>query len=169
MRNTFDRLCDLISSGKVAYGGKSDPDTLRIEPTILDSVSFEDPVMQQEIFGPVLPIITYDSMDEVIPKINSMAHPLALYIFTSRRKTARKFMEECSFGGGCINDTLIHLATSEMGFGGFGESGMGAYHGEEGFRTFSHTRVSWTRKHGSTFRCATSRTNHATKNCSTDF
>ena len=79
----FDRLCDLISSGKVAYGGKSDPDTLRIEPTILDSVSFEDPVMQQEIFGPVLPIITYDSMDEVIPKINSMAHPLALYIFTS--------------------------------------------------------------------------------------
>ena len=96
----FDRLCDLISSGKVAYGGKSDPDTLRIEPTILDSVSFEDPVMQQEIFGPVLPIITYDSMDEVIPKINSMAHPLALYIFTSRRKTARKFMEECSFGGG---------------------------------------------------------------------
>lgn len=134
----FDRLCDLISSGKVAYGGKSDPDTLRIEPTILDSVSFEDPVMQQEIFGPVLPIITYDSMDEVIPKINSMAHPLALYIFTSRRKTARKFMEECSFGGGCINDTLIHLATSEMGFGGFGESGMGAYHGEEGFRTFSH-------------------------------
>ena len=134
----FDRLCDLISSGKVVYGGKSDPDTLRIEPTILDSVSFEDPVMQQEIFGPVLPIITYDSMDEVIPKINSMAHPLALYIFTSRRKTARKFMEECSFGGGCINDTLIHLATSEMGFGGFGESGMGAYHGEEGFRTFSH-------------------------------
>ena len=75
--------------------------------------------MQQEIFGPILPIITYDSMDEVIPKINSMSHPLALYIFTSRRKTARKFMEQCSFGGGCINDTLIHLATSEMGFGGF--------------------------------------------------
>ena len=134
----FHRLCDLITSGKVSYGGASDPDTLRIEPTILDSVSFEDPVMQQEIFGPILPIITYDSMDEVIPKINSMPHPLALYIFTSRRKTARKFMEQCCFGGGCINDTLIHLATSEMGFGGFGESGMGAYHGEEGFRTFSH-------------------------------
>ena len=134
----FHRLCDLITSGKVSYGGASDPDTLRIEPTILDSVSFDDPVMQQEIFGPILPIITYDSMNEVIPKINSMSHPLALYIFTSRRKTARKFMEQCSFGGGCINDTLIHLATSEMGFGGFGESGMGAYHGEEGFRTFSH-------------------------------
>lgn len=134
----FHRLCDLITSGKVSYGGASDPDTLRIEPTILDFVSFDDPVMQQEIFGPILPIITYDSMDEVIPKINSMSHPLALYIFTSRRKTARKFMEQCSFGGGCINDTLIHLATSEMGFGDLGESGMGAYHGEEGFRTFSH-------------------------------
>lgn len=134
----FHRLCDLITSGKASYGGTSDPDTLRIEPTILDSVSFDDPVMQQEIFGPILPIITYDSLDEVIPKINSMPHPLALYIFTSRQKIARKFMEQCSFGGGCINDTLIHLATSEMGFGGFGESGMGAYHGEEGFRTFSH-------------------------------
>ena len=134
----FDRLCDLISSGKVVYGGKSDPDALRIAPTILDSVSIEEPEMKQKIVVTILPIITYDSMDEVIPKINSMAHPLALYIFTSRRKTARKFMEECSFGGGCINDTLIHLATSEMGFGGFGESGMGAYHGEEGFRTFSH-------------------------------
>ena len=136
----FDRLCDLISSGKVAYGGKSDPDTLRIEPTILDSVSFEDPVMQQEIFGPVLPIITYDSMDEVIPKINSMAHPLALYIFTSRRKTARKFMEECSFGGGCINDTIIHLATPYLGFGGVSNSGMGTYHGKKSFDTFTHEK-----------------------------
>ena len=134
----FDRLCDLISSGKVAYGGKSDPDTLRIEPTILDSVSFEDPVMQQEIFGPVLPIITYDSMDEVIPKINSMAHPLALYIFTEDEKNAREVTSRCGFGGGCINDVLIHLATSNMGFGGFGESGMGSYHGIDGFRTFSH-------------------------------
>ena len=94
--------------------------------------------MQEEIFGPLLPILTYESLDEAIEKINSMAHPLALYIFTSKRKRANKVMEYCQFGGGCINDTLIHLATSEMGFGGFGESGMGAYHGEEGFRTFSH-------------------------------
>ena len=110
----------------------------RIEPTVLDNVTFEDAVMQEEIFGPLLPIVTYDSIDEAIEKINSMAHPLAVYVFTSRGRLANKVMERCDFGGGCINDTLIHLATSEMGFGGFGESGMGAYHGEEGFRTFTH-------------------------------
>ena len=134
----FRRITDLIDGDKVAFGGVSDPETLKIEPTVLDNVTFDDPIMQEEIFGPVLPILTYDSLDDAIDKINSMAHPLALYIFTSRKKRANKVMERCQFGGGCINDTLVHLATSEMGFGGFGESGMGAYHGEEGFRTFSH-------------------------------
>ena len=94
--------------------------------------------MQEEIFGPILPILTYDSLDSAIAKINSMAHPLALYLFTSDRQIARKVTSRCNFGGGCINDTIIHLATSEMGFGGFGESGMGSYHGKDGFRTFSH-------------------------------
>ena len=104
----------------------------------MDHVTFEDKVMQEEIFGPIMPILTYTSLDEAISRINNMAHPLALYIFTSDKAVAKKVTSACSFGGGCINDTIIHLATSEMGFGGFGESGMGAYHGKEGFRTFSH-------------------------------
>ena len=94
--------------------------------------------MQEEIFGPVLPVLTYDSLDEAIEKVNSMAHPLALYIFTSDKEAAEKVTSHCGFGGGCVNDTIIHLATSEMGFGGFGESGMGSYHGKDGFHTFSH-------------------------------
>ena len=134
----FRRLLGLINKEKVAAGGNYNEETLQIEPTVLDNVTFEDAVMQEEIFGPLLPIVTYDSIDEAIEKINSMAHPLAVYVFTSRRRLANKVMERCDFGGGCINDTLVHLATSEMGFGGFGESGMGAYHGEEGFRTFTH-------------------------------
>ena len=120
------------------WGGKFDSDTLQIEPTLLDRVTFKDAVMQEEIFGPVLPIVAYDSLDHAIAKINSMPHPLALYLFTSDQKIAKKVTARCSFGGGCINDVVIHLATSEMGFGGFGESGMGAYHGKNGFDTFSH-------------------------------
>ncbi len=85
-------------------------------------------------------VLTYSSLDSAIETINSMAHPLALYIFTSDKKAAKKVTSRCGFGGGCINDTIIHLATSEMGFGGFGESGMGTYHGKEGFQTFSHNK-----------------------------
>lgn len=134
----FQRILGLIDPEKVVLGGKSNPETLQIEPTVMDQVTFEDAVMQEEIFGPLMPILTYDSLDEAIRKINAMAHPLALYIFTSSKETARKVTARCQFGGGCINDTIIHLATSEMGFGGFGESGMGSYHGKEGFDTFSH-------------------------------
>lgn len=134
----FQRILGLIDPEKVVLGGKSNPETLQIEPTVMDQVTFEDAVMQEEIFGPLMPILTYDSLDEAICKINAMAHPLALYIFTSSKETARKVTARCQFGGGCINDTIIHLATSEMGFGGFGESGMGSYHGKEGFDTFSH-------------------------------
>ena len=123
---------------KLILGGENDTASLRIAPAVMDQVTEDDAVMQEEIFGPLLPIITYDSIDEAIEKINSMAHPLAVYVFTSRGRLANKVMERCDFGGGCINDTLIHLATSEMGFGGFGESGMGSYHGWEGFKTFSH-------------------------------
>ncbi len=107
----------------------------------MDNVTFGDAVMQEEIFGPVLPVLAYDSLDEAIKKINSMAHPLALYIFTSDEKAAGEVTSRCGFGGGCINDVLIHLATSNMGFGGFGESGMGSYHGIDGFRTFSHKSI----------------------------
>lgn len=134
----FDRLLGLIDEKKVVHGGGFDRSTLRIEPTVMDNVSFSDAVMQEEIFGPVMPILTFDSLDEAIRRINFMPHPLALYLFTSDKKAARKVTARCGFGGGCINDTIIHLATSEMGFGGFGESGMGAYHGKTGFDTFTH-------------------------------
>lgn len=134
----FDRICELIDPEKVVCGGHADRTKLQIEPTVMDNVTFADAVMQEEIFGPVMPVLTYDSLDEAIRNISSMPHPLALYIFTNDRSAAKKITARCSFGGGCINDTIIHLATSEMGFGGFGESGMGAYHGKDGFDTFTH-------------------------------
>ena len=136
----FDRICGLMDDKKIVYGGKTDKTTLKIEPTVMDHISFRDAVMKEEIFGPLLPVLAYHSIDDAIRKINSMPHPLALYIFTSRKDVARKVTARCGFGGGCINDTVIHLATSEMGFGGFGESGMGSYHGKDGFNTFSHIK-----------------------------
>ncbi len=134
----FDRILGLIDKEKVVFGGNSDRDALRIEPTVMDNVTFSDAVMQEEIFGPVMPVLTFDSLDEVIRNVNAMPHPLALYLFTSSKAAAKKVTARCGFGGGCINDTIIHLATTEMGFGGFGESGMGSYHGKTGFDTFTH-------------------------------
>ena len=134
----FDRILGLIEAKKVVHGGASDANALRIEPTVLDNVTFDDAVMQEEIFGPVMPVLTFDHLDDVIHIINTHPHPLALYFFTSDKAAVKKVTARCGFGGGCINDTIIHLATTEMGFGGFGESGMGAYHGKIGFDTFSH-------------------------------
>ena len=134
----FDRLLGLIDYDKVVYGGTFDHHTLQIEPTIMDNVTFADAVMQEEIFGPVLPILTYDSINEAVNNIRAMPHPLALYIFAGDTHVAENVIARIGFGGGCINDTLIHLATSEMPFGGFGESGMGSYHGKTGFDTFTH-------------------------------
>ena len=134
----FDRLLGLMEEKKIVCGGRSDRESLRIEPTVMEPVSFSDAVMQEEIFGPILPILVFDHLGEVIRNVNAMPHPLALYIFTSDKRAAKKVLARCGFGGGCVNDTIIHLATSEMGFGGFGESGMGAYHGKAGFDTFTH-------------------------------
>ena len=134
----FQRICSLMDPAKIVIGGETNSNRLQIAPTVMDFVTFEDTVMGQEIFGPVLPILTYRSLDEAISQIQSMPHPLALYLFTSDQSIAQKMTSRCNFGGGCINDTIIHLATSEMGFGGFGESGMGSYHGKDGFDTFSH-------------------------------
>lgn len=134
----FERILKLIDPDKTVHGGRHDRQSLQIEPTVMDNVTFDDAVMQEEIFGPVLPVLTYDSLEEAICRINALPHPLALYIFTKNKKAAGEITSRCGFGGGCINDTIIHLATSEMGFGGFGESGMGSYHGKEGFHTFSH-------------------------------
>lgn len=134
----FNRIQNLIDPAKIICGGNARPETLQIEPTVMDQVTFEDAVMQEEIFGPVMPVLTFDSIEEVIRKVNSMAHPLALYIFAQEKAICEKVTSECGFGGGCINDVIIHLATSEMPFGCFGESGMGSYHGQKGFETFSH-------------------------------
>lgn len=134
----FRRVCGLIDPEKVVYGGGSDEAMLRIEPTVLNNVSFDDAVMQEEIFGPVLPIIPYRSEEEVVSYISSHDVPLALYIFSSDRKRVRRFTTELEFGGGCVNDVVIHLATSFMPFGGFKESGLGGYHGKTGFDTFTH-------------------------------
>lgn len=134
----FDRICRLIDHKKVVHGGASLRASLQIEPTVMDNVTFADAVMQEEIFGPIMPILTFDSIEEAIRNVNALPHPLALYLFSNDKATIQKVTDSCGFGGGCINDTIIHLATSEMGFGGFGESGMGSYHGKDGFNTFTH-------------------------------
>ncbi|MGN0334990.1 MAG: aldehyde dehydrogenase [Lachnospiraceae bacterium] len=136
----FERICGLIDQKKTVLGGTFDKDTLQIAPTVMDHVSWDDAVMQEEIFGPVMPILTFDDFDEIYSMLSDRPKPLALYLFSEDRKRIREVSERCSYGGGCINDTIIHLATSEMGFGGVGESGMGSYHGREGFDAFSHTK-----------------------------
>ena len=137
-RKHFQRLQGLIDSSKVIIGGQSDAKILRIAPTVMKNVTWDDAIMGEEIFGPILPILTYESLDEAIQTVESHPHPLALYFFSEDKAAQKKVLDRCHFGGGCINDVLIHLATSNMGFGGFGESGMGSYHGIDGFRTFSH-------------------------------
>lgn len=136
----FDRITHLIDPTKVVYGGRRCPETLRIEPTILDQVSPEDAVMQEEIFGPVLPVISVEDIDDAIHFIRKRPKPLALYLFTNERAVEKRFLREVSFGGGCVNDTIIHLATHNLPFGGVGDSGMGSYHGRRSFDTFSHTK-----------------------------
>ncbi len=136
----FRRLLGLIRQDKVVAGGRSDEATCRIEPTVLDNVSWEDAVMQEEIFGPIMPVLSYESLEEVIARLQVWPKPLALYIFSENRAAINAVTSRISYGGGCVNDTIIHLATSEMPFGGVGESGMGGYHGRAGFDAFSHTK-----------------------------
>ena len=134
----FARLCGLIDQEKVIVGGNTSPDTCQIAPTVMDNVTFDDAVMGEEIFGPIMPILTFDDFDSVVDDLKTKDKPLALYLFTSDKKHIRRVTTELSYGGGCINDVIIHLATSNMGFGGVGESGMGSYHGKDGFDAFSH-------------------------------
>lgn len=136
----FLRLSGLIPSEKIVHGGKTCKETCRIEPTVLNHITGEDAVMKEEIFGPILPIITYEEPAEVTEFIQSFDKPLALYLFSSDKNYIRHVTSTISYGGGCINDVVIHLATSRMGFGGIGGSGMGSYHGKIGFDTFSHTK-----------------------------
>ncbi len=134
----FNRLCELLDKDKIVYGGNTIADELYIEPTIMANVGFDDAVMQEEIFGPILPLIEFDNPDWAIQKIKERPKPLALYIFGRNRKIINKILNEISFGGGAVNDAVMHLTNSALPFGGVGESGMGSYHGKHGFDTFTH-------------------------------
>lgn len=136
----FDRISGLIDPARVVVGGQVNRETLQIAPTVMKDVTWEDAVMKEEIFGPIMPILTYERFEELYEMLADKAKPLAFYLFTEDGKLAQEATRRFVFGGGCINDVVIHLATSEMGFGGVGESGMGAYHGKIGFDAFSHLK-----------------------------
>ena len=136
----FQRLLPLLQSGNVAIGGQTDAAQRYIAPTLLDAVTPEDPVMEAEIFGPILPILTYDTLEEAIAFINKRPKPLALYIFSNNTALQQQVLQNTSSGGACINDTIMHIALADLPFGGVGDSGLGAYHGKAGFDTFSHKK-----------------------------
>lgn len=138
----FNRLNDLLQIHKdnVVFGGNSSKEDLYIEPTLLDNITNDNKIMKEEIFGPILPIITYDNFDEVLEIIQSKSKPLSLYLFSQDENMTHRVLEELSFGGGAINDTLMHLANPNLPFGGIGSSGIGQYHGKYSFDTFSHMK-----------------------------
>lgn len=144
-RKHYDRLQGLLEGEHILFGGghRSDPDgdSGWIAPTLVaDTLEGRSKPMGEEIFGPILPIIPYETLDQAIDFINDREKPLALYLFTKSKRVQQQVMDRCSFGGGCVNDTIIHLATHHMGFGGVGASGMGSYHGKKSFDTFTHYR-----------------------------
>ncbi|GAB6496655.1 aldehyde dehydrogenase (NAD) family protein [Bacillus sp. UMTAT18] len=134
----FERLCRFLQDGQVVIGGNYKKDTLHIEPTVVTNITWQDAVMEDEIFGPILPIIEYDNIEDVIDTIQQHPKPLALYVFSEDKGVQKNVTSNISYGGGCINDVVYHLATPYLPFGGVGSSGLGSYHGEESFRTFSH-------------------------------
>lgn len=136
----FDRLNSFLTNGDIVFGGKTDRSRLFIEPTVLDNISWEDNVMQDEIFGPILPVIVYDEISEVIQAIVKRPKPLALYLFSEDEAVQDHILNSVSFGGGSINDTINHMTSHYLPFGGVGDSGMGAYHGKASFDTFSHAK-----------------------------
>lgn len=136
----FQRLIALIDPKKVVYGGKASPTDRYIEPTLLYPADWSDPVMQDEIFGPILPIIPYTDLDDAIARINKHPKPLALYMFVNNKVIRRKIIRETSFGGGAVNNTIMHIVSHFLPFGGVGSSGLGKYHGKYSFDTFSHTK-----------------------------
>ena len=136
----FSRLVDIIKESDNIWGGEYDEESLKISPTIIEDATWESVAMKDEIFGPIMPIITYKDIDEVITQINSRKAPLAVYSFTTSKEIENKLINCIQFGGGCVNDTIIHTANPHIAFGGVGNSGMGKYHGKESFYSFSHTK-----------------------------
>ena len=134
----FERLCGLMQGESIVIGGEADRARRSIEPTVLDNGSFDAPIMQEEIFGPLLPLIEYELLDDAINEIRRRPKPLALYLFSSDKSVWERIEKTVSFGGGCINDCLIHVSSPYLPFGGVGDSGMGRYHGKVSFDTFSH-------------------------------
>ena len=143
----FDRIVALfgssepVSDGEVVIGGYTDAEINYISPTVIDRCGWDHPAMGEEIFGPVLPVITFkDLQTEVIDKVKEGEKPLSLYIFSKNREEIRTVLQQVSFGGGCVNETIMHIGNENMPFGGVGESGIGSYHGRDGFDTFSHKK-----------------------------
>lgn len=137
----YDRLINLLDPDKVVIGGQTDRETLYIAPTVMADVGWEDAVMQDEIFGPILPVLTYTNLNDILNLMAEKPKPLALYLFSESDVIHTHVMEKVQFGGGCINDTLTHIANPNMPFGGVGGSGMGHYHGYDSFLTFSHKKA----------------------------
>lgn len=137
----FDRLAALIDKDKIYCGGKIDKNKLYIEPTILQNISWEDAVMNEEIFGPILPVLSFTSLKDIFEKIRSMEKPLAAYLFSNDKIEQQNFLTEISSGGVCINDVIMHIVNESVPFGGIGNSGIGNYHGEYGFNNFSHHKT----------------------------
>ena len=139
-RANMERLEALLQGAEIVYGGRYDKDEKYFEPTILDHVSFDDPVMQQEIFGPIFPVITYNNAEEIINRVNSRPRPLALYVFSKNRHFCETLVENIPAGGVTVNDTLMHIVSNKLPFGGVGNSGIGKYHGYYSFQTFSNAK-----------------------------
>ena len=136
----YERLKKYLSQGKVVIGGKFNDDEKYISPTVMMNVSWDSEVMIQEIFGPILPVVEYESLEQAIGWVQSRPKPLALYFFSRDKNKREQVLRRLSFGGGCINDILVHLANPKLPFGGVGPSGMGRYHGKFSFDTFSHKK-----------------------------
>jgi acyl-CoA reductase-like NAD-dependent aldehyde dehydrogenase len=141
----FQRLTRLLSDGNIIAGGKTDSTNLYIAPTLIDKVSLQDSIMKEEIFGPLFPIMTFEWLDQAIDMVNRLPRPLALYYFSNNVYNQKKILTKTSSGGGCINDTISHIGSQTLPFGGIGDSGMGAYHGRTSFDTFSHSKGILTR------------------------
>jgi len=137
----FDRLAGLLGEGEIVTGGETDRNDLYIAPTIIGGVTMDAKIMEDEIFGPLLPVLVYDSLDQALALVRQRPDPLACYVFTRRQATEERVIQELPFGGGCINNALLHLSNPDLPFGGIGPSGMGHYHGLYGFATFSHHKA----------------------------